>query len=254
MSNDGNGKSVSTGLAWIAAVSLALAGHAIWWVWLSGTEPELQTRKPGAPAISIWRLPPAGEFGNDSVEDPLSVWSPVLFALPSPSGFSRAAMTGGSGLRPPIQAPVDVSAPLSKPVFVRGDKPAIVLARRPESLSQYDRSPALPLSHPPAFAPAATAGEQVVRVEFTGGLREEFFETLTLPKDVLTAESATWSVEIFLSTDDLGIVQTVLLEKRAGNELINRSVARAVYGWRIYQERAPMSGRLKIYTVKSTPQ
>ncbi len=240
-----------SGRVWISALVLALLFHGIWWIGLTASAPEYftpETRIPQA-QVSLWTLPPVELIEEAAAEDPLAFRSPVLFALPSPLGFSRPLLIRGAGLRPPIQPPLDISMTLKSPVFARPDEPAVTGGGPPEDVRVRYEGPSLRPVTRSVFDGFPEPHEPVLRMEFGEGLREDLFEKRPLPERLVEETTASWEVEVFLSTDERGVVNRVLLERRADLERINQELSRSLYAWRVHYGEAPVSGRLRIYAV-----
>lgn len=239
----------SSGILWMTVLACALIFQAVWWIGLTPRPAESPAPDPAPPRVSLWRLPLLDGDEHDPAEDPISLWSPVLFALPSPVGFSRPLMMASSGLRPPVQPPLDASMLLDRPSFVRSDDPAVILdAPFPESHPRH-RDPGLRPPGRDGFPRPVGPRDPVLRVFFSGGLNENDFEERSLPVDAMEPGTSPWEIEAFLSVDEHGNVNRVILEKRAEDEQINRSITRALYAWRMDSEKAPASGRLRLYLV-----
>ncbi|NIP92426.1 MAG: hypothetical protein GWO24_02700, partial [Akkermansiaceae bacterium] len=154
---------------WVWACVLAVAWHVLFWIGLSGRRLPYPEATHASAHVSY--LPGASSSRPDgrAARDTRGIWSPVLFALPSASGFSGPVLARAVSLRPPVDTPGDRSVLL----------PLTQLTRRPGSREVAglqgparlpDEFPLLP-EKPPVFARAATlAAESPFHVTVSPGL------------------------------------------------------------------------------------
>ncbi|MBP7830257.1 MAG: hypothetical protein KA248_10105 [Kiritimatiellae bacterium] len=225
------------GGAWAAALLLAAAWHAAWIVGLGWRKETPRPAMPSAPNLLFAKLP----AGPEVYADPRLVWSPVLFALPSPWGFSRPALeerivhrpaAGRQGSVPRLREREQMPPPAG--LYRDGqleDEVAANLFRvpLPPLGASVFRRPARP---PPAV------------VEYGPGWSEELLEDGPLPEGWEEGGKAPWEVAAYVEADAAGRVTHVLLEAPSAFPEVNRVLEGALRQWRWKPGEGARSGRV----------
>ena len=206
--------------------------HVFWLIWLSPTRAE-----PGHPASHRPRLHvlPMQEGG---AEPGSRIWSPVLMALPTPAGFSGAAMEEKTGVGPRVASPRGpvrylAWADAARPPASAGS-PAGAGSGLGSLPASWGEGPApvtpVPEALPPRRAPPG------LHVRFPGALTTNAFEHLVLPP--LAGEPQAWTCRVSLWFDDGGAVTRAFIEEPSGDARRDRDIVRAVYRWRLAADQA----------------
>lgn len=143
-----------------------------------------------------------------------AIWSPLLFALPTPAGFSRGVSRGLS-LAPPLDPPPMPLPP--EPISA-----SIRFAAEPE----MPKFPALPHFVPPRPAMPPPPAMQVELVE-GGDMRSTPF-----PVPDFARGDAAWSAEVSIDLDAAGVPERVLVESATAPAGVRNEIARGVHQWR----------------------
>ncbi len=188
------------------------------WVLLQPTRGMVARPKPATPAFSYLPIDTsAREMAPD--DDPRAVWSPVLFSLPSPVGFSRPLLSGRAGIGAPLESPGVTRLSLAW----EAPAPAPLV---PERIRLEALDPSLGTPRPPVRLPPAAA-LQVLRQSGFGGADAP---QMPLP-DPARLGLAGWETEALIEADELGTVHHVLLNPPPPAEDA-RQLVQSLYRWR----------------------
>jgi hypothetical protein len=229
--------------SWILAAALALVWHAFWEFWLSPAESVSKAGISQAPWVSFL---PASETksGDDSlIADSLALWSPAVFSLPSAVGFSRAALTNGTGARPPLQIPGVASVFLDRRVRAEPEPGFRFAPDLEESVREVLTNLPERLPESPVFGSSMTTGTPI-QVELSSGLEEKNLRTMDVPSDNILLKDKPWEVAAFVEFNEEGKVSGVFLETKSAFEDVDASLIRALWRWRIEDAKEPLSGRV----------
>lgn len=233
------------GGAWVVAMVLAAAWHAAWMVGLAWHGETARPAMPSAPNLLFAKLPEEREVGAD----PRLVWSPALFALPSPWGFSRQVFEERIARRPAagLQASMArLRERMHEPPLTDEDRSWRL---EEEVAASLFRVPQPPLGEAVFRRPA---GPPTAAVEFMSGWSEDGLEDGPLPEGWEYGGTAPWEVAAFLEVDAAGRVTHVLLETPSEFPEINRGLERALRTWRWKPGAEPRSGRV-VFRAPGTP-
>lgn len=210
----------------LAALGLALLLHAAWWYTLARSWSLDITPVPVTPSPRLILLPEATAHSDARI-----MGSPVLFALPSPVGFS-------SDDRHSLDRAPAALAGARPPPLLLGRTPG--LAAPPDFLRSLTQTVSLaasePVWNPPStrtFATPAGATGFVVRIYWPDGapaIRGG------LPGAGVLApvlQDRPWELGAVLVFDDRGDVRNVFIEKPTPSRDRNEAVARALRAIRI---------------------
>ena len=179
------------------------------------------------------------------------MWSPVLFSLPTPMGFSRSVVSGDAVLRPPLQrtqsAPVLLPRPAPADNTPMIPAPADVFARRAAD------APPLVIIEPPAFAGVLAATGRTWQVVLSGGLVEARWQAQPLPKAPAGDGGDLWEAGAQIEFNRAGVVQHVWLETPTASSNLNAQLVRALLEWRCAPAAAPRAGSVIVRTVGGVP-
>jgi hypothetical protein len=232
---------------WILAVLIALLLQVFGWIWLKPRDvfarpqrhPPRLTYAANRRDMSTERTP------GQQVQ---SVWSPVLFSLPTSVGFSRSLLTdGANSMRPPLQAPSTSSLFLMRPPRSTVEQPwAVRLPRGARAMAMATPGgPALLAVTQDVFTAAGgERSEGELDITFSGSLNRELFESMSIPEVCRGMES--WTIDAHVRVDTRGNVMHVIYNsfpKHAQAALLRQ----ALYKWRAVPADDSRAGRIKIF-------
>lgn len=234
---------------WLLAGPLAVVWFGFWGLlW----NPETYT-----PPRSLPRFIPHARFlpgrttsaDSEAQHDLRVMWSPILFALPTPMGFSRAPAAGAGHARPRVQRPTldpvlrppphdipqgSIISAISLPVFAAGD--------------QFSTDTGAPV-----FT-VQPVGANTLEVELRGDLAT--LQPLEKPMPIVPAALAvdSWDVNAYVDIGREGSVRHVFLDPPSASPEFNAYLLQALYRWQFAP--APMERRGTIsfhYTAAQPP-
>jgi len=220
---------------WFAAIFLAVELNALWFVWLSPAEPEHKApvSVPGS-LVYLQMSTSDVDTAESTISYASSVWSPVLFALPTADGYSGLVLGSARTMRPPLRSPHEAVVLLDRPISPVNHETAVQLA----SLSAYigkahgDYDPMLERSNI-HLKPADTSG---LLLQFVGRFTSDDFEQTQLPETLLITDSP-WEAVVSFAIDENGIPSRVLIENSEGNKNRTYQLVRAIRQWRVSSKK-----------------
>lgn len=224
---------------------LALPLSALWFgFWGLLWQPEAFTLSREAPLFTPHArfLPARTPADGGEVQSDLRVmWSPVLFALPTPMGFSRAPAAGDGHDRPRVQRPS--LEPLLMPPPSQ-QLAAVVPAPRLPALNQgalFRLDGATPV-----FTGMPVPTNTLV-IDKLGGLAA--LACLEQPLPALPAEltADSWTIAAALEVGREGRVQHVFLDTPSASPAFNEQLTRAFFGWRFAPSTAAAQGVVHLH-------
>lgn len=220
---------------------LAISVAALWFMLLGvmlGTNPiPTPLLRETPPRVAWWPGDDgAGGGGGQALAADIRVtWSPSVFALPSPAGFSHALRRDRAQLAPPDQAIRAEAAFLET-------APAAVLAA-PTTAAPHGLltiPPTISAWPAPRVFPARPTGADTPRMVFSEGWESRLFSGLDPGYGTWTPQA--WNARMEIRFDVAGIPDSVLLVQPSGLIEIDRQLARSVRGWRLLDAAAPRQG------------
>ena len=197
------------------------------------------------------RVPPetyyrVGSSEGDTSGSIRSIWSPVLFSLPSKVGFSQDLLNE----RP--RTSLTFRQPNDKERFLD------VTGTPHDAKAEVDPAKLLVVSGglgtlrpPPSAAPISTVSKPAPRrVYIAPELKERLMGGIVLPPELNRrgADDAAWEVRADLRVSEQGILEHVLLEQPLEDESLNRSVLRLLHSLRFKAGDQSVDGRIEIYS------
>ena len=235
---------------WLLALPLAGLWFGFWgllWQPQTFTLPsELPRFTPHARFLPARTLADGGEPQSDL----RVMWSPVLFALPTPMGFSRAPAAGDGHDRPRVQRPN--LEPQLMPPPTASLKSVVPASKFPgfNDGANFRLDGAEPVF---AAMPAATNS---LTTEILGGLRDT--PCLEKPLPALPPEliSDSWAVAATLEVGREGRVQHVFLDPPSASAAFNVQLTQAFFRWRFAPSSAAAQGVVHLHhvTAPKAPQ
>jgi hypothetical protein len=220
---------------WMPAAVVAVGWFAFWWMLLGLQPATTPSQRPTVPRVTVL---PGGDAGRE-------FRSQALFALPSPQGFSSAALTNAIGTRPPLAAPVEPPVFLER-VAARGLRSTAGLS--PDvgpSVSVSLTGLPVRVAEAPVFPPPA-ATSQTIQVELSAGLAGQQFQSAEIPDDPRIRGDKDWEATAFIDVGADGRVRDVLLETPSQSDKLNSLLVRTLWRWRMAPADGPRSGRITL--------
>lgn len=209
--------------------------------------------RPAPVPLSLTRLtPPSTYFSVSSQADGTAVasevrtiWSPVVFSLPSGMGFSRELHQQDVRTRLSFTQEVETEQFLQvEPAGYRGDG---LMIPRDLMVTSGAHVPGLPEIAPadPARKPTAP------RVYVAPELKSRLEGGIVLPPVLNQDFSAPWEVRASVSVSEQGLVRHVFLEKPLDEPTLNQQVLQLLYGLR-FKSGESIEGSIELYSPRST--
>ncbi len=213
-------------------ILIALAGPALWSVWLF--VPRIE-RQPGSVHTPVVRYILADPDQDDGL------WSPLLFSVPTPYGFSRTVQMAALETRGIPAVPIP-SPPLMQ--FSQALTPAT--GERDDALSESRLRAVLlpyrPAPEQPATPPTVSATTPVWRADANlsiHGFSPPDDWTARLP-----ATPAPWSVTAVVEIDENGHVRHVFITEPHTDPALNAAITKILRQGRVRANEHPVSGMI----------
>ncbi len=175
--------------------------------------------------------------------DVRTIWSPVLFSLPSEMGFSRDLLQEKLRTRLTFKQPDETESFLGV-VPVSRDAGAEVVPR--ELMLTAGRRVA---PRPPAGVIQPVENRPAPRrVYVAPELKERLVGGIVLPPELNKKEDAAWEVRADISISKQGAIQHVFLEQPLDAAPLNQAIIQLLYGLRFKSGDGPVEGRIEIYS------
>lgn len=210
---------------------------ALWFVALAlvcRVAPAPEPARRGIPApVSWWPAEAGGPAGLDL----RTLWTPSVFALSTPAGFSHSLRSERSRLSPPVQALRPAAA------FLAGPEPAassdLTRPRGGFRLAERGARSELRPASASVFPPRIPERE-APRMDFSEGWESRLFSGIDLGFGAWTNRA--WSARIEMRFDGTGVPVSTLLAQSSGLPELDRRLARSANGWRLLEPAAPRTG------------
>lgn len=227
---------------WLLALPLAALWFGFWGLlW----QPESFTAPREAPRFTPHAryLPVrAAADGGEPASDLRVMWSPVLFALPTPMGFSRAPAAGDGHDRPRVQRP--------------NIEPLLMPPPPPPPPTALVPTPTLPAFNDgvhfrldgatPVFA-ALPMATNALAIEMLGALAERRCLEQPLPPLPPDLAADSWTVMATLEVGREGRVQHVFLDPPSAVAEFNAQLTQALHRWRFAPAAAATQGPVHLH-------
>jgi len=226
---------------------VAALWHVPLWFVLRPDMPERMThRLPAHSGMALSFLPLSQEPGTGPMEaDARILWSPVLFSLPSPVGFSKPLFP--QRLMPPPEKlrNQEAGALLMKPLStgrrftITASDPLGYQAQRLLSRREVLRLPGV--LHHEAIRPAAG-----LHVAFRDALAGRTVSGVPVDPATLPAGDQAWLAVIHVRFAPEGWPAFALLDRGTGDEALDQALVREVRRWRLEDSAEPREGRVEV--------
>jgi hypothetical protein len=212
----------------IIAIGFALVWHAVAWSTLTLAPRRTPVERPAAPRVVYMPLMANGDVTNQ-LSDARVVWSPVLFSLPSPLGFSKP-FPGFNGAPRPING------------LTTGPPEPLITDPAPAPGSQLGQTEAYRqrLQEPAALAPpvsgtlvpAPVDPEASCTVTLAQGLSPELVANHPFPLRGEELGKRPWEARAALVFTEEGLPRSVVLQESSGDAARDDLLVRRLYQWR----------------------
>ena len=180
-------------------------------------------------------------------EDIRTLWSPVLFSLPSEMGFSRDLLQEKLSTRLTFRQPDDTERFLE--VDTAPYYGSVLLY--PEELLMTAGGQSFP--EPPARKlPAGAELSAPRRIYIAPVLKERLVGGIVLPPELNRPAETAWEIRADISISGEGDVRHVFLEQPHESPDLNGSVIRMLHGLRFKSGRGPAEGSIEIYSAAAS--
>lgn len=221
--------------AWVGAGAVAVAWAGIFpLLWPPAPMPRPRVPPP-VPAVAY--LPVRAAAAESAIERPdiRTLWSPVLFSLPSAAGFSRAPSHAG-GLKPPLDLPDEPLPVLSRASERTVNRPTVLAAvGNPDPAGVAARATAAPMTLPRAPVVERIAGT----ADLPAGA--------DLPVPAARRGAKAWEAEATIEFDAGGLATHVFVERSEAEPAVTAELARGLYRWRVPTSAAASSLRVRFH-------
>lgn len=222
----------------VLAVGMMVGLHGFWLLWLSPESAEPLAGRPDRTRLLVvspdshpWRESPRG-------------WSPVLFPLPTPVGFSDFAVSEDTGVGPAFASP-----PAPVPFLERASYFASPPSRPPGPSEPpgpaegSQAAAATPAATPTVLEDIPWERYQGLRLHLADGLVRDDLTSIEIPGAPMLDQETPWEAIAWLEFNELGLVQHAFIETSSGNRDRDRDLLRSLYQWRLRPEAGSRRGR-----------
>lgn len=176
--------------------------------------------------------------------DVRTVWSPILFSLPSELGFSRELLREKLSTRLTFRQPSETESFLSIDPALRNVGTGTPLRKLMITSGGDAASRTLPT---PAFQLPGTRPAPS-RVYVTPELKERLVGGIVLPPELNKTGDEAWGIRADIIVSGEGGVQHVFLERPLEAVPLNQAIIRLLHGLRFKPDGRPVEGRIEIYS------
>jgi len=231
-------------VAWLVAFFFALGWHGIWWIWVGPEPVQARIVMPDVPQVTYMPFTEEEATGLADGKSIHTVWSPALFSLPTPVGFSRSVLTNAIGIRPPLAVPVGETRYLERKR--EGARPVeIGVVDLDSSVSRALTNIVFVERREPVFGLPPVTGVTVT-VQLDAGLEGVRFSTMSVPVVPSDCAGRSWQAEAVIEADAQGRVRHAFLDSRSPCEAFNTSLVQTMRHWRVENPEGPVAGRVTV--------
>ena len=232
-------------VVWFWAVLLAIGWHGFWGWFFSPADAIPGAAPARTPQVSYMPVHADGRDGEALSADIRALWSPVLFSIPTPMGFSRSVLTNEAGVRPPLGQPMMFSNFLERGASSISASPLVTLPPLTDMVAQAVNS-LTPAGAGPSPIDVGPATAEEVRIEFLQGLARTPPANLKLPRHPWINGDKAWEMVLYIEFDEEGIVRQVFAESPTESDTLNAAIVQAAWKLRLEPSEGPAVGRIVI--------
>jgi hypothetical protein len=180
-------------------------------------------------------------------EDIRTLWSPVLFSLPSEMGFSRDLLQEKLSTRLTFRQPDDTERFLALDTAPHYSS----MLLHPEELLMT--AGGQPFPEPPARElPSGTGLSAPRRIYIGPALKERLVGGIVLPPELNRPAETAWEIRADISISGEGDVRHVFLEQPHESPELNGYVIQMLHGLRFKSGRGAAEGSIEIYSAAAS--
>jgi len=180
--------------------------------------------------------------------DVRTIWSPVLFSLPSDMGFSRDLLQEKLRTRLTFKQPDETESFLGVVPVSRSAGAEVV----PRELMLTVGERAAPWPPFGAFEPVENRPAPR-RVYVEPELKKRLVGGIVLPPELNQKGDTAWEVHADISISKQGAVRHVFLEQPLEAPPLNQAIIQLLHGLRFKSGDGPVEGRIEIYSSEAVP-
>ena len=233
-------------VAWILAVAIGVLWHAAWFIWVVARPVDPRDPLARTTRASYVRLAVGERAGGGEDRAVRTLWSPVLFALPTRFGFSREVMDREVEMVPPLEAPAESSIYLK-----RGDSDVSIpeILRKVNGAGDMSRLGTWSGASDDlrAFAEAAIPDDDLRWSVQYGDVSREDVVSAVLPEGPVVYSEAAWEAVALIEIDEDGWVTGVVLEIPTESAARNRALLADLHRWRFTRADGVRRGRIALH-------
>jgi len=199
------------------------------------------------PPETHYRANPSGPAPAPG-SDVRTVWSPVLFSLPSKMGFSRDLLQDNLRTKLTFTQPAEAESFLEINLASRNTGVQVA----PQELMLTAGESAAPRPPSGAFQPLENRPASR-RVYMAPELKERLVGGVVLPPELNKMGDSVWAIRADVRISKEGAVRHVFLEHPQEATQLNQSIIQTLHGLRFKPGAAPVEGCIEIYSPETIP-
>lgn len=227
------------------AVCLAIMMHLLLFLAVRPATGNALSGVPVPPATA-YLANPSGQLPGGGGGNARTLWSPVLFSLPTKMGFSGEMLNENLKTRLTFSRPIESEQFLKMDAAPGGTEPSL----DPQALmvTGGSVSPRLPVE----TLQAAEKKPAPRRVYVAPGLKERLVGGVVLPPELNQGAAGSWEVRAEVGISKQGRVEHVFLDRPLESPSLNRQVLQLLYGLRFSSGAGPVDGSIEIYAPETS--
>ncbi|HBA83300.1 MAG TPA: hypothetical protein DCZ95_04315 [Verrucomicrobia bacterium] len=237
--SDDDGRRESSWGFWLLAVVLAALWHLAWGLLLQPASEEITERVPRFPLVSYIPFQPTLPSQDARDADVRVLWSPHLFSLSSPVGFSQSVMSDEIGVRPPLAMPLRTHFYVDRTSAAATGSAIRMVRTLPDAALNVLTGLVLTTPQAPVF-PSARGGRHALSIAWTGGLEGAQFENLDTTRPLLLEGEQAWETTVYVEFNRHGVLTHAVMDPPTPYKGINRFILRKLSEIRLLE---PGEGR-----------
>jgi hypothetical protein len=229
---------------WLVAGMIATSWFGAWALLLSPASPRPARGVALVPRVVY--LPSMSDAAAPTgvTAEVRMLWSPVLFSLPTPLGFSRDALTNEMRMRPPLGPYAGFTNFLERAARTAPVIEPPPRVNLPEMAANALRAVVASEPLTPAFDLTAVSTSALFEIVLLDGLAGRKFAETRLPVRPWVGGAKPWEAVAYLELDEAGRVVHVFLESPSPSDALNARLAQVLRAWRLAEPGSASSGRV----------
>lgn len=190
---------------------------------------------------------------DEEIRDLRSVWTPSVFALSTPVGFTADISPMEMALPPPMDRPVLSPAYLEEKEIMGDELEQVRQRIRAEHFTRIrhdmNRRLPTPASSPVFESNGTSSGSALSNFEFPEGWQLRMFSGVNVQTVQL---GFNWVVQAEMTFDAVGIPTSIILLESSGLSEVDRRLIRSLWEWRLLDSHAMRRGTIRIRAETTT--